>query len=123
MIYCGECGAEMKLRPSRYGHFYGCTRFPDCRGTHGAHADGRPLGIPADRETREARTHAHQVFDAFWRARGLERNKAYGWLAARLGMSRAACHIARFNREDCRRLVKVVQGEEDRPPRRRRRER
>lgn len=55
IVSCGECQAPMLLRESRFGKFYGCTRFPECRGTHGAHPDGRPLGVPANAETKEAR--------------------------------------------------------------------
>lgn len=29
---CPECGAASKLRSGRYGPFYGCARFPDCKG-------------------------------------------------------------------------------------------
>jgi ssDNA-binding Zn-finger/Zn-ribbon topoisomerase 1 len=30
---CTACGSATKLRPSRYGLFYGCIRYPDCKGT------------------------------------------------------------------------------------------
>jgi DNA topoisomerase-1 len=30
---CPKCGAEMLLRWSRRGRFYGCSRYPDCKGT------------------------------------------------------------------------------------------
>jgi DNA helicase-4 len=33
LIRCEECGGEMVLRKGRYGSFYGCTNFPDCRHT------------------------------------------------------------------------------------------
>ena len=29
---CPLCGARMTLRTGRYGHFYGCTRYPYCKG-------------------------------------------------------------------------------------------
>lgn len=29
---CPECGAEMVLRTSRYGKFYGCSNYPRCKG-------------------------------------------------------------------------------------------
>jgi ssDNA-binding Zn-finger/Zn-ribbon topoisomerase 1 len=64
-LVCGECGAPMILRYShKYsGPFYGCTTFPTCRGTHGAHADGAPKGIPENRETKQARIKAHRFVD------------------------------------------------------------
>lgn len=30
---CPQCGAAMGLRTGRYGDFWSCTRFPECRGT------------------------------------------------------------------------------------------
>ena len=30
---CPNCGSEMVLRHGRYGEFYGCSKFPYCRGT------------------------------------------------------------------------------------------
>ena len=30
---CPLCGSPMKMRSSRYGPFYGCTKYPGCRGT------------------------------------------------------------------------------------------
>jgi DNA topoisomerase-1 len=33
---CPECGAAMKLRPSRRGYFLGCSKYPKCRGTREA---------------------------------------------------------------------------------------
>jgi DNA topoisomerase-1 len=33
---CPDCGAAMKLRPSRRGFFLGCSKYPKCRGTREA---------------------------------------------------------------------------------------
>lgn len=33
LVRCEECAGEMVLRKGRYGLFYGCTNFPDCRYT------------------------------------------------------------------------------------------
>jgi ssDNA-binding Zn-finger/Zn-ribbon topoisomerase 1 len=30
---CPACGAATRLRPGPYGSFYGCMRYPDCKGT------------------------------------------------------------------------------------------
>jgi very-short-patch-repair endonuclease/predicted RNA-binding Zn-ribbon protein involved in translation (DUF1610 family)/phage FluMu protein Com len=32
-IKCPNCGSDMILRHGRYGEFYGCSKFPYCRGT------------------------------------------------------------------------------------------
>jgi ssDNA-binding Zn-finger/Zn-ribbon topoisomerase 1 len=31
---CPKCGAKMVRRSGKYGSFYGCTRYPYCKGTH-----------------------------------------------------------------------------------------
>lgn len=107
-MQCADCGAPLVLRAGRYGPFYGCTRFPECLGGHGAHADGSPMGIPADQRTREARRLAHQAFDQLWQGGGMTRPQAYRWLQKRLGLSRRRCHIARFDDVTCRRVVALV---------------
>lgn len=48
-LVCPECGALMRLRKSRFGLFYGCTRYPYCKASHGAHPDGAPLGVPVNK--------------------------------------------------------------------------
>lgn len=111
-IECPECGADMVLRNSRYGKFFGCSRWPDCDATHGADKDGRPLGIPADKATRRARQQAHTAFDGLWRGSGaMSRAQAYTWLQGVLGLSPEECHIARLDREACARVVQAYKLE------------
>jgi len=49
---CPECGAMMKLRRPRANQgwepFWGCSRWPDCRGTRQIQADGTPEGLGED---------------------------------------------------------------------------
>jgi hypothetical protein len=33
---CPTCGAAMRLRSGKHGEFWGCTKYPDCRGTRPA---------------------------------------------------------------------------------------
>ena len=115
-IRCGECNAPMVLRSSKKGKtlfernhdlFYGCSRFPLCTGTHGCHADGKPLGIPGNQETKLARNRAHAAFDRLWKEGGLSRSAAYVWLAGQLGISKKDCHIGEFDQEQCDRVVAV----------------
>ncbi|GAF98235.1 unnamed protein product [marine sediment metagenome] len=108
-IECPECGADMVLRKSKYGKFYGCSRWPECDATHGADGDGRPLGIPADKATRRARQQAHTAFDGLWRGSEATRSraKAYKWLQGVLGLSPDECHIANLDREACGRVVEA----------------
>lgn len=110
-VTCGECQSPMELRESMYGKFWGCTRFPDCKGTHGAHRDsGAPLGVPADKATKQARMAAHAEFDKLWSQGQMDRKEAYSWLMDAMGKSRDDAHIGKFNKEECQRLVSVLKA-------------
>lgn len=103
-VRCGDCGAPMALRQGPHRPFYGCTRFPDCRGAHGAHPDGTPMGVPVDGATRQARKAAHGAFDRLWsRDRKGSRGAAYRWLAAQLGQT--SVHIGQLDADGCARVV------------------
>lgn len=107
---CPDCGAKLVLRSSKFGPFYGCSKFPACRAAHGAHADGRPLGIPADAATKKMRMAAHEAFDRLWkRPHGvMNRGQAYRWMQATMDMTSEQSHIARFSIEECGRLIAAV---------------
>jgi len=107
-LTCPECGAPVRLRPSRYGLFYGCTTWPKCNGTHGAHPDGKPLGTPGNRETKDARIRAHAAFDTLWKNGGMKRKEAYRWMQDTLGMSQNEAHIGSFDVATCERLITAV---------------
>lgn len=107
-LKCGECGKLMRLKPSKHGPFYGCTAWPECDGAHGAHPDGRPMGIPASKQTRRARIQAHMVFDRIWKKGLKKRHEAYSWLRKAMSLSRSQAHISAFTEEQCNRLIQVV---------------
>jgi ssDNA-binding Zn-finger/Zn-ribbon topoisomerase 1 len=115
-LKCGECGALMDLRESKLGTFYGCTRFPTCKGSHGAHKDGSPLGIPADKPTKQARIRAHKTFDQLWvkgllspdRSLGYRRRQAYQWLRRAMNLGRREAHIGMFTTKQCQELLNCV---------------
>jgi ssDNA-binding Zn-finger/Zn-ribbon topoisomerase 1 len=107
-LRCGDCGAPMEVRPSKFGCFYGCVKWPDCNGTHGAHPDGKPKGIPANKATREARVRAHFVFDKVWKERLKSRREAYRWMRDAMGLSASQAHIGRFDRDQCDHLMALV---------------
>jgi ssDNA-binding Zn-finger/Zn-ribbon topoisomerase 1 len=94
----------MELRDSKFGLFYGCVRFPECKATHGAHRDGRPLGIPATKATKQARIAAHDAFDRIWKEHHMPRRAAYVWMQRAMGLSAEEAHIGRFNLEQCEQL-------------------
>jgi len=109
-VKCGECGAPMRLLESRqYGKFYGCVRWPECKGTHGAHQKtGNPMGIPANAETKKARIQAHEAFDTLWKNGGMTRKEAYKWIQDALPLLKEEAHISRFDKETCEKLISLV---------------
>jgi ssDNA-binding Zn-finger/Zn-ribbon topoisomerase 1 len=96
-------------RSSRFGLFYGCTRWPECNGTHGAHQKtGEPLGTPANADTKRARIRAHAAFDQLWKEGGMKRTEAYRWMQATLGLSAREAHISMLDEATCERLMVAI---------------
>jgi ssDNA-binding Zn-finger/Zn-ribbon topoisomerase 1 len=109
-----DCGGDMVLRDSKFGKFYGCVRWPACDATHGAHPDGTPLGVPANKETKQARMAAHAAFDQLWHratraGRKSARSKAYAWLREQLGLTKDQCHIGRFDKAMCQKVIELCE--------------
>ena len=105
---CPQCDqGNMVLRESKYGPFYGCDQYPRCDATHGAHPDGSPLGIPADKQTKQWRIKCHEYFDKLWKEDryGCSRSDAYSILQAITGLDEEDCHIARFDIDMCKDVI------------------
>lgn len=56
--------------------FYQCKQWPECRGTHGAHPNGTPMGTPASKILREYRQKMHELIDEVIP----DRASQYAWL-------------------------------------------
>lgn len=113
-VNCPECGAGMALRQThRYQYkdgspkkFFGCSRFPRCKGMHAANKNGKPIGRPADDETKLFRQQAHRAFDKIWlHEDGLSREQAYKTLGNQLGIVPEKCHIGSFDIPMCRKVI------------------
>lgn len=131
-LRCGRCGCAMTLRgpeTNRFGKpWWCCTRWPACDGSHGAHPDGTPLGVPADARTKAARQRAHAAFDPIWQGatsrKKAARVQAYGWLRRQLGWTRSrtaagvitwtrgipreSCHVGMFTVAQCQAVERAV---------------
>jgi len=106
---CPDCGGVLLLKKSKAGkHFYGCRNWPECQGSHGAHPDGKPLGVPANALTKQMRIAAHEVFDRLWKDGPMTRKGAYTWMQQTLGMTEAEAHIGNFDIATCKRLIEAV---------------
>ncbi|WP_255218891.1 zinc-finger-containing protein [Paraburkholderia kururiensis] len=106
---CPRCGGgpvEVVRNAEIYGRDYGewpwtylCRH---CRAYVGMHPfTAIPLGTLADAPTREARKRAKAAFNPLWQSGEMTRTEAYAWLAARLGIAAAACHIGWFDVAMC----------------------
>lgn len=107
-LKCPECGANLVLKQSsKFGPFYGCERWPKCDGTHCAHPDGSPVGVPANRETKQARRAAHAAFDEVRHVLQLSKGKAYRWLQDAMGMTPEQCHMGKFDKTTCEKVIDI----------------
>jgi ssDNA-binding Zn-finger/Zn-ribbon topoisomerase 1 len=106
-LTCPDCKGTMYLKNGKFGLYYGCENYPNCKATHGARKDGRPLGVPADAQTRQLRHQAKKLFEEIIVSRlqnDLEtdhRNELYAELAFALNMPTSKCNVAMMNKEQC----------------------
>jgi ssDNA-binding Zn-finger/Zn-ribbon topoisomerase 1 len=90
--------------------FYGCSRYPDCDGTHSAHqSSGKPMGTPADKETKEWRVKAHAAFDPYVAKWFEKRSDGYMFLQNVMGLSGEDAHISKFNIDQCKKLLTLLE--------------
>jgi DNA topoisomerase-1 len=47
-IRCDKCGADMQLKTGRFGKFFACTNYPECRNTRKLLRNGQPAPPRAD---------------------------------------------------------------------------
>jgi len=98
---------KFKTRDGKPRKFFGCSNYPKCKGTHGAHPDGRPLGVPGDAATKAARGRAHAAFDKLWKQGLMQRKEAYRWLDKALALGKGKAHIGGFDIATCEKVVKL----------------
>lgn len=96
---CGPCKAWVGCHP------------PAQRNGKGGIGDGTvPLGRLANAELRVAKHRAHEAFDPIWKSRQMTRRQAYAWLAEKLGISFANCHIGMFDVDACNAVIAAVKA-------------
>lgn len=128
-VACGDCGAPSDhVKGDRiYPHiqdlhaksYYLCSACGAYVGTHPGTAE--PLGTPAGKETRAARSSAHAHFDPLYKevgrrhpSLGSARKRGYAWLAQKLGIAVSDCHIGNMDRRQALRVVEICKPEMDR---------
>lgn len=113
---CRYCGAPVELvnnseiyNGRSYGawpYAYKCTSCDSHVGVH-KYTD-IPLGTLADADLRSWRQAAKENFNPLWQDGAMSRTEAYAWLAQKLGIERAQCHIGMMETEQCIATIEAV---------------
>lgn len=48
-VKCDKCGAPMIIKTGRYGKFYACSAYPECKNIKGMNSDGNGAAAPAEK--------------------------------------------------------------------------
>lgn len=59
------------------------------------------------RRNQCVRARAHELLDEIWQSGMMDRTAAYEWLAYELGMPVKLCHLSKFDRRRCMKVIKV----------------
>lgn len=102
LVICPVCHSPMGLEKGRFGFYYRCLNYPQCKTNHSADAQGIPLGFPADEKTRHARSALHRLLKKVWNYKiKEERKKMYDWLE----QNSTYGHVSMMDHEE---VVKVI---------------
>lgn len=119
---CRYCGGVIRLVPAEVVYrgssdrlgmknekIYQCQ---NCNARVGCHkGTNRPLGNVANEVLRLKRIETHQVFDSFWKRRGMSRTAAYKWLAEKMNLSAETAHIGGFEMDQCQQAIDFCRNE------------
>lgn len=97
----------MQLIKGKYSLFYGCVTYPKCTGAHRAHPDGKPLGMPASKKTKELRIKIHRLCEeiwGIWKSKECNKKGMYRWLKKYAPKN----HIAEMNKEELLETKKLL---------------
>lgn len=102
---CPTHGVALEVKPTRYGPRASCPEF-GCTVVHWINGS---TSTPADAETRAARMAAHAAFDKLWLEGDFSRGEAYRQLAMCMRIGKHDCHIGRFNKDQCAKVLEFVE--------------
>lgn len=89
--------------------FYRCINWTTCRGSHGAHPSGRPLGIEAPARVRKKRQEVHELAARIWPWEDREAKKAmYLWMRRH---AEERHHIGEMMEGELNRLADLLRAE------------
>lgn len=71
------------------------------------------MGFVANEALRKQRHQVHEVMDQLWLTGGLKRSDVYYKLRQQMNLTKAQCHVAKFNEEQCKQALKCLKTIED----------
>lgn len=121
---CPYCGSPAKLvggdtiyphRPDlahkKFWQCAPCKAYVGCHEAGRGQGDGtRPLGRLADAELRQAKMAVHESFDDIWKEGHMRRQEAYAWLADKMGIAVADCHVGMFSVAQCEQAEAICEA-------------
>lgn len=109
-ISCADCEGMMRLSRSRFGLYYRCDNYAQCKGALPAMPDGAPRGRPRPKRLRAARKAMHDEIRRLTAGDAAMVDRAYAWLSVALGISRRMCHASRFDVATAERAVDLLRA-------------
>lgn len=116
-VYCDYCGSRAEYVDSRvvYGRSYGMIYLcRHCMAYVGVHkGTNKPLGRLADATLRHWKKEAHAAFDPLWKYGKFKHNRdaAYAWLSAKMGLPVEKTHIGMFDVGQCKAVIQICRKE------------
>lgn len=114
-LACPECGSPMELafsdrffyrKSGQRRPYYRCYKYPECKGTHGAHPNGAPLGKPATHEVRQLRIRVHAALDRIYPWKTKKGRRATNKWLLEHGLGEG--HVANMGAEECKRALEIL---------------
>ena len=66
------------------------------------------MGFVARGTLRKLRHELHEDMDQLWKTGNLKRDVVYYRLRQKMGLTKAACHVAKFDEDQCKEAMKVI---------------
>jgi len=89
--------------------FWVCCDFPKCDAYVGTHGNGiwmnYPMGRLANKELRELKKKAHELFDHIWKTATMSRTQMYVWFQKTMSLDEQHAHIGELDVDQCYELI------------------
>lgn len=106
LVMKGELCPYCKVPTKFMGKYYEC---PQCFAQVECHpGTTAAMGFVANAALRKLRHQVHAEMDILWREKKLKREEVYRKLRQKLNLTKAACHVAKFDETQCKKAIKVI---------------